>query len=80
MRQKKCRKYLSNRINTGLEEAKDKTTFRERNAADPHNSSSEGLPLANSERLSGNAHAVLKDNAKIQKTKGKTYNICKNAE
>ncbi len=44
-----------------------KTTLGERSDADSHNSSSEGLPLSRSERLSGNTLAPLKDNAKIEK-------------
>ena len=44
-----------------------KTTLGERSDADSHNSSSEGLPLSRSERLSGNTLAPLKDDAKIGK-------------
>ena len=43
----------------------NKTTLGERSDADSHNSSSEGLPLESSERLSGNALASPKDVAKI---------------
>ena len=44
-----------------------KTTLGEGSNADSHNSSSEGLPLESSERLSVNALASPKDVAKIAK-------------
>ncbi len=75
-----------NRMDSGGEEEfeealrmfANKSTLGERNGADSHNSSSEGLPLESSERLSGNALASPKDVAKIGKNTEVTHRAAKN--
>ena len=56
----------------------NKATLGEGSGADSHNSSSEGLPLESSERLSGNALASPKDVAKIGKNTEVTHRAAKN--
>ena len=75
-----------NRMDSGGEEEFEealrayvnKATLGERSDADSHNSSSEGLPLESSERLSGNALTSPKDVAKIGKNTEVTHRSAKN--